>query len=198
MQGRPQACLWARDFAAVPEPHFQGSFLQSEGYSSSLRGWDAGFSGLRALLVSVLTPCVQGTGLGGSPRYPLGCPRALHLPGPPDPVYQPEPCGENGVVWPCWQDMWPPGCSGKLGEAIPGHPAPLPAVPLQAPPATSPRAWLTQRWSVGRPPCSPARFRCVQLFVTLWTVARQTLLSVGFFQARIPEWVAISSSRRSS
>ena len=38
----------------------------------------------------------------------------------------------------------------------------------------------------------------VQLFVTLWTVACQTLLSVGFFQARIPEWVAISSSRRSS
>ena len=64
MQGRPQACLWARDFAAIPEPHFQGSFLQSGGYSSSLRGWDAGFSRLRALLVSVLTPCVQGTGLG--------------------------------------------------------------------------------------------------------------------------------------
>ena len=64
VQGRPQACLWARDFAAIPEPHFQGSFLQSGGYSSSLRGWDAGFSRLRALLVSVLTPCVQGTGLG--------------------------------------------------------------------------------------------------------------------------------------
>ena len=32
-------------------------------------------------------------------------------------------------------------------------------------------------------------------FVTLWTVARQAPLSMGFFQARILEWVAISSSR---
>ena len=34
-------------------------------------------------------------------------------------------------------------------------------------------------------------------FVTPWTVARQAPLSVGFFMARIPEWVAISFSRGS-
>ena len=38
----------------------------------------------------------------------------------------------------------------------------------------------------------------VQLFVTQWTVARQAPLSVGIFQARILEWVAISLSRGSS
>ena len=36
----------------------------------------------------------------------------------------------------------------------------------------------------------------VQLFATLWTVAHQAPLSI--FQARILEWVAISSSRGSS
>ena len=41
-------------------------------------------------------------------------------------------------------------------------------------------------------------FSCVQLFVTPWTAACQASLSKGFFQARILEWVAISSSRRSS
>ena len=71
VQGRSQACLWAEDFAAGPEPHFQGPLLQSGGYSASLRGWDAGFSGLRGLPRSVLTPCVQGTGLVRSPRRPL-------------------------------------------------------------------------------------------------------------------------------
>ena len=36
-------------------------------------------------------------------------------------------------------------------------------------------------------------------FVTPWTiVAHQAPLSMGFFQARILEWVAISSSRGSS
>ena len=39
---------------------------------------------------------------------------------------------------------------------------------------------------------------CVQLFVTLWTVARQSPLSMRFFQARLLEWVAISFSRGSS
>ena len=39
---------------------------------------------------------------------------------------------------------------------------------------------------------------CVQLFVTPWTIARQSPLSMGFFQARILEWVAISYSRESS
>jgi len=38
----------------------------------------------------------------------------------------------------------------------------------------------------------------VQLFLTLWTVASQVPLSMGFFQARILVWVAISSSRGSS
>ena len=41
-------------------------------------------------------------------------------------------------------------------------------------------------------------FSCVQLFVTPWTAACQASLSKGFFQARILEWVVISSSRRSS
>ena len=35
----------------------------------------------------------------------------------------------------------------------------------------------------------------VRLFVTPWTIAGQTSLSMEFFQARILEWVAISSSR---
>ena len=34
----------------------------------------------------------------------------------------------------------------------------------------------------------------VQLFEIFWTVARQAPLSMGFFQARILEWVAISFS----
>ena len=38
----------------------------------------------------------------------------------------------------------------------------------------------------------------VQLFSTPWTVARQAPLSMGILQARILEWVAISSSRGSS
>ena len=39
---------------------------------------------------------------------------------------------------------------------------------------------------------------CVCLFVTLWTVAHQAPLSMGFLQARLLEWVAISYSRGSS
>ena len=38
----------------------------------------------------------------------------------------------------------------------------------------------------------------VQLFETLWTVARQIPLSMGILPARILEWVAVPSSRRSS
>ena len=41
-------------------------------------------------------------------------------------------------------------------------------------------------------------FSCVQLFVTLWTVAHQAPLSMGVLQARILEWVAMPSSRGSS
>ena len=38
----------------------------------------------------------------------------------------------------------------------------------------------------------------VQIFATPWTVAHQFLLSMGVFQARILEWVAMHSSRGSS
>ena len=38
----------------------------------------------------------------------------------------------------------------------------------------------------------------VQLFVTPWTAALQASLSMGIHQARILEWVAISSTRGSS
>ena len=38
----------------------------------------------------------------------------------------------------------------------------------------------------------------VRLSATLWTVARRAPLSLGIFQARILEWVVISSSRGSS
>ena len=38
----------------------------------------------------------------------------------------------------------------------------------------------------------------VRLFVTSWTTAHQASLSMGFFQARVLEWVAISFSRGSS
>ena len=38
----------------------------------------------------------------------------------------------------------------------------------------------------------------VRLFATPWTVAYQTPLSAGILQTRIPEWVAMPSSRRSS
>ena len=37
----------------------------------------------------------------------------------------------------------------------------------------------------------------VRLFATSWTVASQALLSMGFSQARILEWVAISFFRGS-
>ena len=43
-----------------------------------------------------------------------------------------------------------------------------------------------------------SHFSHVQLFVTLWTVARQAPLSMGILQARILEWVGISFSRGSS
>ena len=46
--------------------------------------------------------------------------------------------------------------------------------------------------------CVLSCFSHVQLFEMLWTVACQALLSMGFSQARILEWVAISSSRESS
>ena len=45
--------------------------------------------------------------------------------------------------------------------------------------------------------CVPSRLNCVQLFVTLWTVAHQPPVR-GIFQARRVEWVAMPSSRASS
>ena len=42
-----------------------------------------------------------------------------------------------------------------------------------------------------------SHFSHVWLFVTLWTVVHQAPLSVGILQARIVEWVAMSSSRGS-
>ena len=38
----------------------------------------------------------------------------------------------------------------------------------------------------------------VRLLVTPWTVAYQALPSMGFFQARVLEWVAISISKHTS
>ena len=39
---------------------------------------------------------------------------------------------------------------------------------------------------------------CLGLFATPWTVAHQAPLSVGFFLARLLDWIAISSSKGSS
>ena len=46
--------------------------------------------------------------------------------------------------------------------------------------------------------CCTVLLSRVQLFSTPWTVARQALLFMGIFQARILEWVAVPSSRGSS
>ena len=46
--------------------------------------------------------------------------------------------------------------------------------------------------------CVHARAQSCQLFPIPWTVALQAPLSLGFFPAKIPERVAISSSRGSS
>ena len=45
--------------------------------------------------------------------------------------------------------------------------------------------------------CVCACFSCVQLFATLWTVARQAPLSLGFSRQDL-KWVAMPSSRGSS
>ena len=39
----------------------------------------------------------------------------------------------------------------------------------------------------------PSCFSSVLLFATPWTVAHQALLSIGFSQARMLEWVAMPS-----
>ena len=43
-----------------------------------------------------------------------------------------------------------------------------------------------------------SRFRCVRLFATLWTVAWQAPLSMGFSRQEYREWVGIAYGRRSS
>lgn len=126
VQGHPQACLWARDFVAIPEPHFQGSFLQSGGYSSSLRGWDAGFSRLRALLVSVLTPCVQGTGLGHL-DIPLGDLGPFISLGPQTPCTSLSPAEKMGCSGLAGRTCGPQGAAGSWARRSLGtqHPSPL-------------------------------------------------------------------------
>ena len=47
-------------------------------------------------------------------------------------------------------------------------------------------------------PCMLSCFSCIQLFVTLWSVAHQAPLSTGIPQARILQWVSMPSSRGSS
>ena len=46
--------------------------------------------------------------------------------------------------------------------------------------------------------CMLRHFGHVRLFANIWSEACQTPLSMGVLQARILEWVAIPSSRRSS
>ena len=46
--------------------------------------------------------------------------------------------------------------------------------------------------------CCVQWLSCIQLFATPWTDPHQALLSLGILQARILEWVAMPSSRRSS
>ena len=45
------------------------------------------------------------------------------------------------------------------------------------------------------PVCVLSHLRRVLFFATLWTAARQALVSVGFSRVRIQEWVVISFSR---
>ena len=55
------------------------------------------------------------------------------------------------------------------------------------------RAWLTPLHA-----CMLGRFSGVRLWATLWTVACQVPLSMGFSKARILEWVATMPSSRGS
>ena len=45
------------------------------------------------------------------------------------------------------------------------------------------------------PACLLSRFSRVQLCATLWTLARQVLLSMAILQARMLEWIAMPSSQ---
>ena len=44
---------------------------------------------------------------------------------------------------------------------------------------------------VGMSVCVLSCFSHIQLYVTLWTIARQAPLSMGILQARMLEWVAV-------
>ena len=43
--------------------------------------------------------------------------------------------------------------------------------------------------------CCALSLNCVRFFETPWTVAHQTLLSMGILQSRILKWVAMPPSR---
>ena len=58
--------------------------------------------------------------------------------------------------------------------------------------------FITGAWASSSICAMLSHFSRVQFFATLWTVACQTPLFIGFFQARILKWIAISSSRESS
>ena len=58
---------------------------------------------------------------------------------------------------------------------------------------------LKHRWGIlNSHVCVLSRFSHIWLFATLWMVAHQAPLSMGFSKARILEWVAMLSSRGSS
>ena len=61
-------------------------------------------------------------------------------------------------------------------------------------PWTFARIWQLSQWACA---CMLS-FTSVQLFVTLWAIACQAPLPMGILQARILEWEAGPSSRRSS
>ena len=64
--------------------------------------------------------------------------------------------------------------------------------PLKFPPTSS------SLHLMGLACCMLSHFSCVRLFATLWTIARQAPLSMGFSRQDILEWVAIPFFRRSS
>ena len=55
--------------------------------------------------------------------------------------------------------------------------------------------FMITKWVWGDMCVCAQLFNYVQLFATPWTIACQAPLSKEFFQARILEWLAISSSR---
>ena len=70
----------------------------------------------------------------------------------------------------------------------------LGAVDIQRQPTVLCAAWQQEGIYVTCA-CVLSHFSCVWLFVIPWTIACQAPLSIGFFQARILEWLAMPSSR---